>query len=163
MLSGLKCMAQYLSYSVQFISVTQSCATLCDPIDCSTLGLPVHYQPLEFAQVHVHWIKDAIQPSHPLLPFFSYHRSFPASGSFPMYWHFPSGSQNIRASALSISPSNEYLRLISFRMDWFDLLAVQGTLKIVFSNTTVQKHQFFHAQPSLWSNSHTHSWLLEKP
>ena len=59
--------------------------------------------------------------------------------------------------SLNFSPSNEYLRLISFRIDWFDLLAVQGTLKIVFSNTIVQKHQFFHAQPSLWSNSHTHT------
>ena len=147
----------------QFSSVAQLCPTFCYPMNCSTPAFPVHHYLPEFAQIHVHWIKDAIQPSHPLLPFFSCHQSFPASGSFPMYWHFPSGSQSIRASALSTSPSNEYLRLISFRIDWFDLLAVQGTLKIVFSNTIVQKHQFFHAQPSLWSNSHTHTWLLEKP
>ena len=64
--------------------------------------------------------------------------------------------------SFSISPSNEYSGLISFRMDWLDLLAVKG-LSRVFSNTTVQKHQFFHTQLSLWSNSHVHTWLLEKP
>ena len=64
--------------------------------------------------------------------------------------------------SFSISPSNEYSGLISFRMDWFDLLAVQG-LSRVFSNTTVQKHPFFGAQLSLWSNSHIHTWLLDKP
>ena len=68
----------------------------------------------------------------------------------PKYWSF------------SISPSNEYSGLISFRMDWLDLLAVQGTLK-VFSNTTVQKHQFFNTQLSLQSNSHIHTWPQEKP
>ena len=62
----------------------------------------------------------------------------------------------------SISPSNEYSGLTSFRIDWFDLLVVQGTLW-VFSNTTVRKHQFFSAQPSLWSNSHILTWLLGKP
>ena len=67
-----------------------------------------------------------------------------------------------RNFSFSISPSNEYSELISFRMDWLDLLAVQGTLK-VFSNTTVQKHQFFGTQPSLWSNSHIHAWPLGKP
>ena len=70
---------------------------------------------------------------------------------WPKYWSF----------SFSISPSNEYPRLISFRMDWLDLLAVQGTLKI-FSNTTVRKHQFLGAQLSLQSNSHIHAWLLEK-
>ena len=57
---------QYVFSSVQFISVAQSCPTLCDPIDCSTPGLPVHHQLLEFTQTHVHWVRDAIQPSHPL-------------------------------------------------------------------------------------------------
>ena len=64
--------------------------------------------------------------------------------------------------SFSISPSNEYSGLISFTIDWFDLLAVQGTLKSG-SNTTVQKHQFFGTQLSSWSNSHIHTWLLEKP
>ena len=71
---------------------------------------------------------------------------------WPKYWSF----------SFSIRPSNEYSGLISFRMDWLDLLAVQGTLR-VFSNMTAQKHQFFNAQPSLCSSSHIHTWLLEKP
>ena len=70
----------------------------------------------------------------------------------PKYWSF----------SFSSSPSNEYLGLISFRIDWFDLLAVQETLKRVFSSTTVWKHQFFGAQSSLWSNYYIHSWLLKK-
>ena len=69
---------------------------------------------------------------------------------WPRYWSF----------SFSISPSNEYSGLISFRMDWFDLLAVQG-LSRVFSNTTIQKHQFFSTQPFLWPNSHIHTWQLE--
>ena len=71
---------------------------------------------------------------------------------WPKYWRF----------SFSIRPSNEHPGLISFRMDWLDLLAVQGT-SIVFSNTTVPKHQFFGAQLSSQSNSHSHTWLLEKP
>ena len=71
---------------------------------------------------------------------------------WPKYWSFN----------FSISPSNKYSGLISFRIDWFCSLAVQGTLR-VFSSTTVQKYQFFGIQPSLWSNSHIHTWLLEKP
>ena len=71
---------------------------------------------------------------------------------WPKYWSF----------SFRISPSNEYSGLISFRMDWLDLPAVQGTLKS-FSNTTVQKHQFFSTELSLWSNSHIHTRLLEKP
>ena len=71
---------------------------------------------------------------------------------WPKYWSF----------SFSISPSNEHPGLNSFRMNWLDLLAVQG-LSTVFSNTTVQKHQFFSAQPSSQSNSHIHTWSLEKP
>ena len=73
---------------------------------------------------------------------------------WPKYWSF--------SFSFSISPSNEYSELISFRIDWFDLLAVQGAPKS-FSNTTVQKHQFFGAQFSSSFNSHIHRWLLEKP
>ena len=129
---------------------------LCDPVDYRTPGFPVPDYLLEFAQIHVHWVSDAIQPSlcHPLLllPLI-----FPSIRVFsdelalclrwPKYWSF------------SISTSNGYSGLISFRIDWFDLLAAKG-LSRVLSNTTIQKHQFFIAQPSLWSNSHTHTWLL---
>ena len=92
--------------SVQFSSVAQSCPTLCDPMNCSTPGLPVHHQLPEFTQTHVHWVSDAIQPSHPLLsPFPSCPQSFPASGSFPMSQLFAPEGQSIGVSAsISVLP-----------------------------------------------------------
>ena len=110
----------------QFSSVAQLCPTLCDTMNCTTRGLPVHHQLPEFTQTHVHQVGDAIQPSHPLSspspPAFnlSQHQDlFQRISSSPKYWSF----------SFSISPSSEYLALISSRIDWFDLLAVQGTLK----------------------------------
>ena len=133
-----------------------------DPMDCSTPGFPVLHHLPEFAQTHAHWVGDAIQPSHPLSSLFLLPSIFPITRVFsnesvlhirwPKYWSF----------SFSISPSNECLGLISFRIDWFDLFASKG-LSRVFSNTTVQKHQFFGTQLSLWSNSHILTWLLEKP
>ena len=109
--------------SVQFSSVTQSCLTLCDPTKCSMPGLPVHHQLPEFTQTYVHWVGDAIQPSHPRLspsppaPNPSQHQSFPVSQLFA--W----GGQSTGVSALaSFLPKNT--RLIFFRIDWLDLLAV---------------------------------------
>ena len=134
----------YLNQGGLLSSVTQSCLTLCDPMDCSTPGLPVHHQHLELTQTHVHSVGDAIQPSHPLLlpSIIPSIRVFSSESVLrirsPEYWSF----------SFSISPSNEYSGLISFRMDWLDLLAVQG-LSRVFSKTTVQKHQFFSARLSL--------------
>ena len=81
------------------------------------------------AQTHVHWVADAIQPSHPVVPFSSRLQSLPASGSFPRSQFFESGSQKYWSFSFIISPSNEYSGLISFRSDWFDLLAVQRILK----------------------------------
>ena len=119
--------------SVQFSSVAQSCLTLCDPMDCSTPGLPVHHQLPDSTQTHLYQVGDAIQPSHPLsssvILFSSRPQSFPASGSFPMSQLFASGGQSIGVFSFNISPSNEHSGLISFRADWLDLLAVQGTLK----------------------------------
>ena len=105
------------------------------------------------------WCHPAISSS--VVPFSSCTQSLPASGSFPMSQLFAWGGQSIGIS-FSISPSNEHPGLISFRMDWLDLLAVQG-LSRVFSNTTVQKHQFFGAQISSQSNPHIHTGPLEKP
>ena len=115
--------------SVQFSSVTQSCLTLCDPMNHSMPGLPVHHQLQEITQTCIHRVSDAIQPSHPLsspsppAPNLSQHQSFSNESSlhmrWPKYWSF----------SFSISPSNEHSELILFRMDWLDLLAVQGTLK----------------------------------
>ena len=127
-------------------SGTQSCPTPWDPLDHSTSGLPVlHYLP-EFAQTHVHWINDSIQPSHPLsLPSPAF--LFPSMRVFsnesvlcirwPKYWSF----------SFSISPSNEYSGSISFRIDWFDLLTVQGTLQSLLqhhsSKASIVQHSVF--------------------
>ena len=113
--------------SVQFNSVAQLCLTLCHPMDCSTPGLPVHHQ---LPPTHVHlsrWGHPTISSS--VVPFSSCPQSFPASGSFQMSQLFAWGGQSIGSFSFSISPSNEYSGLISFRMDGLDLLAVQGTLK----------------------------------
>ena len=110
-------------------SVTQLCPTLCDPMGCSMPGFPVQHQFLELAQIHVHPVSDTIQPSHPLSslspPAFNlssirvFSNESVLSIRWPNYWSF----------SFSISPSSEYSGLISFRKDWLDLLAVQGTLK----------------------------------
>ena len=114
---------------LQFSSVAQSCPTLCDPMNRSTPGLPVHHRLPEFTQTHVHQVSDAIQSSHPLsspsppAPNPPSIRVFSNESTlrmrWPKYWGF----------SFSIIPSNEHSGLISFRMDWLDLLAVQGTLK----------------------------------
>ena len=116
-------------HSAQFSLVAQSSPTLCDPMDCSTPGFPVHHQLSELAQTHVHQVADAIQPSYPMLspspPAFNLAsiRVFSTESvlhiRWPKYWHF----------SFTVSPSNECSGLISFKIDWFDLPAVQGTLK----------------------------------
>ena len=128
--------------------VTKSRLTLCDPMNCSMPGFPVlHYLP-EFAETHVIWAGNAIQPSRPVTPFSSCLQFFPASGSFSMNQLFVSCGQSTRASAsASVLPMNI--------QSWFPLrltslisLLSKG-LSRVFSSTTVRKHQFFSAQPSL--------------
>ena len=117
-----------LTPSVQFSSVTQSCLTLCEPMGCSLPGFPVLHRLPEFAQTHVHWVGDAIQPISS-----SVVRPLLLPSIFPCIHVFSNESALcIRWSkywSFSISPSDEYSGLISFKMDWFDLLAVQGTLK----------------------------------
>ena len=150
------------NHSVQISSVTLSCPTLCSPMDCSKLDFPVHHQLLQFTQTHVHRVSDGIQPSHPVIPFSSHLQSFPASGSFPMSQFFTSGGQSIRVSALaSVLPMTiqDWCPL-----GWTGWISLQSKgLSRAFSNTTVQKHQFLSTQLSLQSNSHIHTWLLEKP
>ena len=133
--------------------VTQSCPTFCDPMHCSTPGFPVHHQLPEPIQTHVHRIGDAIRPSHPLLSpsphtfSLSQHQvvfqRVSSSHQMTKYWSF----------SFSISPCNEYSGLISFRMDWLDLLAVQGTLKSLLEHhsskaSILQRSAFFIAQLS---------------
>ena len=143
-------------------SVIQPCPTLCSSMDGSMPGFPVHPQRLKFLQTHVHWVSDAIQPSHPLLLlslFSSCPQSFPESRSFPMSQLFTSSDQSIRASASVLQINIQ---------GWFPLglnslisLLSKGLSRVFFS-TTIQKNQFFDTQPSLWSNSHICTWLLEK-
>ena len=162
-LTGLLWKLEKLVYikHLEFSSVAQLCPTVCDPVDCSTPGLPVCHQFPEFTPTHVHWVGDAIQPSHPL-SFSSHLQSLPASGSFQMSQLFPSGGQSIGVSAsTSDLPMNIQDR---FPLGWTAWISLQSKgLSRVLSNTTVQKHQFFSTQLSLWSNSHIHTWLLEKP
>ena len=151
-----------LYVSISSVQFTQSCPNLCDLIDCSTPGFPVHHQLLDLTQTHVHHVGDAIQPSHPLpsMPFFSCLQSFLASGSFPVSQFFASGGQSTGASA---SASVLQMNI----QDWVPLglagwISLQSKgLSRVFSNTTVQKHQFFSSQLSLYSDSHIHTWLLK--
>ena len=111
-------------------------------------GFPVHHQLPEFIQTYVHRVGDAIQPSHSVAPFSSCLQSFPASGSFQMSQFFTSGGQSIGVSAsASALPMNIQDSFPLGWTDWISLLSKE--LSIVFSNTTVQKHQFFSAQLSL--------------
>ena len=136
--------------SVQFSSIIQLCPTLCDPMDCSMPGFPVHHQLPELAQTHNH------QWHHPTISFSvvtsSWHQYFPVLGSFLVNQLFTSGGQNIGASALT---SNEYSGLISFRMDLFDLLAVQGTLKSLLQDhdlkASVLQHSAFFSTSNILS------------
>ena len=128
--------------------VSQSCLTLCNLKDCYMPGFPAHHQLSELAQTQDHQVGDAIQPSHPLYPLLLLPSIFPSIRVFsnesvlcirwPKYWSF----------SFSISPSSGYSGLISFRIDWFDLLSVQGTLKCLLQHH-IQKHQFFSTQLSL--------------
>ena len=131
--------------SVQCTSVTQSCLTLCEPTDCSTPGLPVHHQLSDLSQTHVHWVSDAIQTSHPLSSLLLPPSTFPSIRVFsnesavhirwPKIWSF----------SFNISPSNEYWGLISFRMDWLDLLAIQGTLKSLLQRHSSKASILLHS------------------
>ena len=129
------------------VQLSRSVESVCDPMDCSTPGLRVHHQLPKLVQIHVHQVRDVIPPSHPLsspsLPAFnlSQHRVFFNESvlhiRWPKYWIF----------SFSISPSNEYSRVISFRRDWLHLLAVQGTLKSVLqhhsSKASILQHSVF--------------------
>ena len=130
-------------------SVAKLCPTFCSPMDCTVPGLHVHHQLLELAHTHVHWVGDAIQPSHPLLS------PSPPALNLSQHWGLfqwvSSLHQGAKNWSFSIIPYNEYSGLISFRMDWFHHCAVQRTLKSLGT------------QSSSWSNSHICTWLLEKP
>ena len=150
--------------SVQFYSVAQSCPTLCEPMNHSTPGLPVHHQLLESTRTHVHWVDDAIQASYPL--------SSPSPPALNLSQHqglfqWVSSSNQV-AKLLELQLQHEYSAPVNIQdwspLGWTGWISLQSKgLSRVFSNTTVQKHQFFGAQPSLWSSTHICIWLLEKP
>ena len=129
---------RWIDASVQFSSATQSCLTLCDPMDCSTPGLPVHHHLPEFTQTHVPWVCDAIQPSHPL--------------SSP----FPPAFDHSQHQGLSKRVSSSHqVAFYFFPLGWTGWIFLQSKgLSTVFSNTTLQKHQLLGTQPSSWANSH---------
>ena len=150
------------SFMNQFSWVAQSCPTLCDPKDCSmpgSLSITNSWSLLKLMSIRLMMPSDQlILCRYILLPpsIFPSIRIFSNESTlhikWPKDWSF----------SFSISPSKEHPGQISFRMDWLHLCAVQGTPR-VFSNTTVQKHQFFGAQLSSESNFHIHTWPLEKP
>ena len=147
-----------------FSSVAQLCPTLCDTMDCSTPDLPVHHQLPEFTQTHVHRVGDAIQPSHPL--------SSPSPPAFNISQHqglfrVSSSHQVAKGLEFQLQPSVLPMNTQDWSLlGWTCWISLQSKgLSRVFSNTTLQKHQFFGAQLSsqLSSNSHIHTWPLEKP
>ena len=138
----IACLDVVICVSVQFSSVLQSCPVLSNPMDCSMPGLPVHHQLPEFTQTHVRWVGDANKPSHPLLS--------PSPPAFNLSLHqgiFQWLSLHIRwpksqSFSFSISCSNEYSGLISFRIDLFDLLVVQETLKSLLQHHSSKNINF---------------------
>ena len=152
-----------MKLDIQLSSVAQSCPTLCDPMNRSTPGLPVHHQLPEFTQTHVHWVSDAIQPSHPL------------SSPSPLA---PNSSQH-QSLFQWVNSSHEVAKVLEFQLwhhsfqtntqdwsplEWTSWISLQSKgLSRVFSNTTVRKHQVFGTQLSSQSNSHIHTWPQEKP
>ena len=114
-------------------SVAKSCLTLFSPMDCSMPGFPVLHYLSEVAQTHVHWVSDAIQPSHPLSP------------PFPLALSLSQHQGLFQWVSSGISPSDEYSGLISFRIDWFDFLAVQGTLKSLLQHHSSKASILWHS------------------
>ena len=139
-------------------SVAQWCPTLCDPIDCSTPGFLVLHHPPELTQTRVHWVGDTIQPFRPLLSL--------SPPTFHLSWHqgLFSGVSSLHQVAKLLELQHQsfqwIFRLIPLGLTGWISLQSKG-LSRVFSSITVQKHQFFGTQLSLWPNSHIHSWLLE--
>ena len=128
----------------QFSSIAQLCLTLCDPIDYSTPGFPVHHQSPELTQTHVLWLGGTIQPSHPLLSLSPPILIFPSIGVFSSESVLCIRWSKYCSISFSITPSDEYSGLISFRIDWFDLLAFQGTLKSLLQHHSSKASILWH-------------------
>ena len=137
-------------------SVTQLCLTLCDPVDCSMARLPcLSSSPRACSNTSIELVCHPTISSS-VVPFFSCLQSFPALGSFLMRWLFASGGQSIQHQCF------QWIVRIHLLYNWLVRSPCSPRDSQVFSNTTVQKCQFFSIQPSWWSISHIHTWLLEK-
>ena len=147
-------MSLFLGYNPQFSSVAQSRPTLCDPMNYSKPGLPVHHQLLEFTQTHVHRVCDAIQPSHPLSSPFLLPPMPPSIRVFSNESTFHIRLPDYCSFSHSISPFSEHPGLISFRMDWLDLLAVQGTLKSLLQHHRSKASTLWYSAFSIVQLSH---------
>ena len=155
-----KCKLTTIGPQFLFVVVAvESCLAPCDPMDCSTPGFPVLHLLLEPAQTHVHWVNDAIQPSHPLLPSSPAFNLSQHQGLFQWVGFVHQEAKYGASASASVLPMNI--------QDWFPL-GVTGLIPLlskglsrVFSSTTVWKHHFFGAQPSLWSTSQILPWLLD--
>ena len=155
--------ADYFLHKEFVVVQSLSHVWLFNPMDCSTPGFPVLHQLPELAQTHVHWVGDIIQASHPLSSTFPPAFNLSSIRVFSnvlalcirwrKYWSF----------SFSISPSNKYSGLISFRIDWLDLLAVQGTLKSLLQHHSSKASVLWSLSLFLQSNSHIYTWLIEKP
>ena len=153
--------ATIIQECIPIVHQSRHCVPLCNPMDCSMLGIPVIQYLLEFSQTHVHWVHDAVQPSHPL-------SSPPPALNLSQHqglFQWLSCSLHLVAKVLELQFQHQ-----SFQFQgWFPLgltclISLQSKgLSRVFSNTTVWKHQLFCVQSSLWPNSHICTWLLEKP
>ena len=142
--------------------VPKSCPTLCNPMECSRPGSSVLHCLPQFAQIYVHWVRwCCLTISSSAAPFSSCSQSFLASEAFPMSWLFASSRQIIGASTSASVLKMNIQGLLTLGLTGLIPLLSQG-LSRVFSCTTVQKHQLFSTQLSLWSMSHIHTWLLEK-
>ena len=152
-MTGTCLMVQWLRihFTHQFSSVAQSCLTLCNPVDCSTPGFPVHHQLPEPTQTHVHWVGDAIQPSHPL--------SSPSPPAFNLSQHqrllLWVGSSHQVAKVWELQhQSFQWIFRTDFLQDWFDFLAVQGTLKSVLQHHSSKASILWHSGFSMVQLSH---------
>ena len=160
-MSGKDSWPQHFPWLDKLLPVSQLCPTLGDPMNYSMPGLSVHHQLPEFTQTHVHWVGNAIQPSHPLSTLLLLPSIFPSIRviskesvlriMWRKYWSF----------SFNISPCNEDSGLISFRMEWLDLLAVQGTLKSLLQHHSSKASIIWHSAFFI-VQLYIHTWLLEK-
>ena len=157
------CVCLYVLQPWYCCSVAKSCPTLCDRMGCSTPGFPVLHHFTEFAQIHVHWVGDAIKPSHPLSPFSPPALNLSGKGSFQGLFQWVTSSYMV-AKVLELQLQHHSFQWV-FRVDFLQAWLYWSPCSPRVSQESflaIWKHQFFSTWSSLWSNSHIHTWILEK-